>query len=61
MIEHQKELMDVDTFLDIYGIGRSMYFNHVKKKQLKVTKIGRRTFIKRSDAEAWLKTVGEED
>lgn len=59
MTEHQKELMDVDTFLSIYGIGRSMYFNHVKKGLLKVTKLGRRTFVKRTDADIWLKKIGD--
>lgn len=61
MDEHQKELMNVDTFLAKYGIGRSMYFNHVKKGLLKVTKIGRRTFIKRKDAEEWLEKAGDSD
>ena len=59
MVEASKELMDVDTFLDIYGITRSSYFKQVEKGNLKITRDGRRTFIKRRDAEEWLAKFGD--
>ena len=61
MNESQKELMTVDEFLSIYSIGRTAYFNLVKKKLLRITNLGRRTYIKRTDAEIWLKTLGTVD
>lgn len=60
MAETKKELMSIDEFLDIYSIGRSAYFNLVKKGKLKITKLGSRTFIKRIDAEIWMSKIGEE-
>ncbi len=61
MIKTDKELMDVDTFLEIYGITRSMYFSHKKKGLLKTVSIGRRTFVKRTHAEEWLMKIGEKN
>ena len=55
MVETVKELMDVDTFLGIYCIGRDKYFKEVNK----VTRQGRRTYIKRIDAEDWLAKFGD--
>lgn len=59
MVETVKELMDVDTFLGIYCIGRDKYFKEVNKGNLKVTRQGRRTYIKRIDAEDWLAKFGD--
>lgn len=59
MLETSKEMMDVKSFLDIYGITRSSYFKQVEKGNLKITRDGRRTFIKRRDAEEWLAKFGD--
>lgn len=61
MNETQKELMSVDDFLQIYSVSRSMYFSHKNKGLLKVTALGRRTMIRRSDAEAWLDNMSEKN
>ena len=53
----QKELMSVEEFLAVYSISRTIYFEQVKKNLLKQTKLGRRTYIKRIDAEAWLAKI----
>jgi len=58
MAEAAKEMMDIKSFLEIYGITRSNYFIQVKKGALKVSREGRRTYIKRRDAEEWLKNFG---
>ena len=59
MLETSKEMMDVKSFLDIYGITQSSYFKQVEKGNLKITRDGRRTFIKRRDAEEWLGKFGD--
>lgn len=61
MEKHQKELMTVEDFLEIYGISRSVYFAQVKKKLLKITRMGRRTLIKRTDADEWMRNLPQED
>ncbi len=48
-----KELMSVEDFMEIYGITKSMFYSKVRK-EVKITSLGRRTFIKRIDADAWL-------
>lgn len=60
-IEAHKELMSIETFLDLYGINRSSFYAHVKAKRLKITKDGRRTLIKREDAQDWLRKLGTEN
>lgn len=57
----QKELMSVENFLDIYGINRNRFYSHVRAGRLKITKDGKRTFVKREDAQAWLHKLGTEE
>lgn len=54
------ELMRLDTFLEIYEISRSTYYSHVKNGRLKITKINSAVFIKRDDANDWLKKLTAE-
>lgn len=60
MSQPQKEMMTVDTFMDVYGISRSKFYKQVNAGLLKITKLGRLTYIKRADAEAWCSKIGEE-
>lgn len=48
------ELMSQEIFCEIYSISKTVYFEQVKKKLLKQTPLGRRRYIKKADAEAWL-------
>lgn len=59
MEKTDKELMTIDQFLAIYGISRTKYFSERDKGKLKVTKDGKRTYIKRTDAEEWLSKFGD--
>ena len=52
--ESKKELMTTEEFLAIYSVSRATYFREIKKGKLKQTPLGRRKFIARVDAEAWL-------
>lgn len=53
-----KELMTVKEFLENYSISRRVFYYEVKKKKIKIKKLGSRTLIHREDAEAWAKTLG---
>lgn len=53
----QKQLMDIETFLEEYSLSRGSFYSHVKKKTLRITKDGARTFIARQDAEEWLQNL----
>jgi predicted site-specific integrase-resolvase len=50
----QPEMMSQEVFCELYGISRTVYFQQIKKGLLKQTSLGRRRYIKRIDAEAWL-------
>ena len=60
MIETSKEMMDINTFLGIYGITKSKYYAEVNKNRLKVTRNGGRIYIKRKDADEWLSNFGDD-
>ncbi len=49
-----KERYNVEDFCFVYTISRSEFYREVKAKRLQVIRRGRRTYIARSDAEAWL-------
>jgi len=50
----QKKLMNIETFIDEYSLSRSKFYQEVRSKMLKVTKVGSRTYIARQDADEWL-------
>lgn len=54
----QKELMEVDTFLEIYSISKSRFYSEAKKYPWLITKLGNRTYVKRTNAEKWLNQAG---
>lgn len=53
----QKELITVKHFLMVYSISKSKFYSEVRERRLVIKKIGKRTYIKRIDAEAWLNAL----
>ena len=43
------------------GIGRTQLYYEIREGRLRAVKCGRRTLIRRSDAEAWLDLLTEEE
>ena len=54
----QKEMMDIETFLETYSLSRSKFYSESKKFPWLVSKLGNRTYIKRSNAEKWMGMIG---
>ena len=50
----EKAAYSVNEFLEVYGIGRTTFYQEVEAGRLKIKKLGKRTLIARSDAELWL-------
>jgi hypothetical protein len=46
-------------FLDWAGIGRTKAYDEAKAGRLKLTKVGSKTLVLRSDAQAWLSLYTE--
>lgn len=57
----KKQLMSIETFLEVYSLSRSKFYSEVKTKSLRITKLGSRTYIALIDAESWLKNLREEN
>ena len=55
----QKEMMGIEVFLEIYDLSRSKFYSEVKSGALRITKLGNRTYVKRTDAEKWLSEIGK--
>lgn len=49
----------INEFCDAVSIGRNKTYIEIKEGRLKTVKIGRRTVIRREDAEAWLNNMEE--
>ncbi len=43
----------VDDFCNAHGIGRTFFYDEVKRGELKPIKIGKRTLVPASEAKAW--------
>lgn len=56
----QKEMLDVDTFLDVYSISRNKFYKEVKRKALRITKIGSRSYVTKQDAATWIERIRAE-
>lgn len=44
----------VDGFCSAYGVGRSLLYEEIRAGRISVRKAGRRTLIRKEDAQAWL-------
>ncbi len=53
----EKEMMCMEEFLEIYGVTRSRYFLEKEKYPWLTTKLGRRVYIRRKDADRWLEEI----
>ncbi len=49
----------INEFCEAVSIGRNKTYLEIKEGRLKTVKIGRRTVIRRDDAEAWLNSMEE--
>ncbi len=43
----------VDDFCRAHGIGRTLFYDEVKRGEIKLIKIGKRTLVSDSEAKAW--------
>ena len=43
----------VDDFCRAHGIGRTLFYDEVKRGEIKLIKIGKRTLVPVSEAKAW--------
>lgn len=57
----QKEVMNIEEFMDIYGVTRSGFYLEKKKYPWLATKRGKRVFIRRIDADKWLDIIKQEN
>lgn len=49
-----KDMLNIKEFLALYPISRRVFYLEVKKKKLKIRKLGRRTYILKKDADIWM-------
>lgn len=60
MIEHEisnKRLLTIEDFMAEYGPRRTVAYELIGSGELQAVKLGRRTYITREAAEAWMKTL----
>jgi len=43
----------INDFCQAHGIGRTLFYDEVKRGELKIIKVGKRTLIPDSEAKAW--------
>lgn len=49
----------IDTFCKVFDVGRTSVFAEIKAGRLRSRKVGRRTIILASEAEAWVNALPE--
>ena len=49
-----KRAFSIAEFCDRYGIRRTKAYDEIKTGRLRIVKVGRRSLVKETDAEAWL-------
>lgn len=52
-----KELFTIGDFAAMTNLGRTRIYELLKRGEVKAVKIGRRTLIRREDAEAWISNL----
>ena len=52
----EQEIFRVNDFCARFAISRSEFYREVKANRLLIMKRGRRTYVTRSDAEAWVES-----
>lgn len=49
-----KELLSISDFCEATNLGRTHVYELLKRGEVRAIKIGRRTFIRREDTQAWI-------
>ena len=49
----------VDDFCRAHGIGRSLFYEEVKRGEIEIIKVGKRTLVPDSEAKAWQRRKAE--
>ena len=49
----------VDDFCRAHGIGRSLFYEEVKRGEIEIIKVGKRTLVPDSEAKAWQERKAE--
>jgi excisionase family DNA binding protein len=57
MVDTSREAFAVREFCIRYGICRDTFYGEVKRGRLRAIKLGKRTLILKTDAEAWAKSL----
>jgi excisionase family DNA binding protein len=53
----RREAFAVSEFCERYGIGRDTFYQEVRRGRLRAVKLGSKTIVLRTDAEAWVATM----
>lgn len=56
-----KDMMSVEEFLAAVSVSRSTFYSEVRKKKIKIRKLGSRTYILGTDAERWMNALEVKD
>ena len=51
--EGQRVNWRVNDFCEAHGIGRTLFYEEVKRGELNVIKVGKRTLVSDAEAKAW--------
>lgn len=54
-----KELLTIGDFCEVTNLGRTYVYELLKRGEVRAIKIGRRTFIRREDAQTWIAGLAE--
>ena len=49
----------INEFCRAHGIGRSLFYEEVKRGEIKIIKVGKRTLVPDSEAKAWQERKAE--
>jgi excisionase family DNA binding protein len=52
-----KPTFSIPEFVETFGVSRSAAYREIRDGRLKAVKIGRRTMIRATDADAWLRRL----
>lgn len=52
-----KQAYPIPEFCSLYSVSRSTFYREVEANRLRVLKVGRRTLVAKTDADAWLTSL----
>lgn len=56
-----KELMNLTEFCETFSLSRNKAYQEAQNGKLVFSKVGKRTMVRRTDAEAWLAALPQAD